>query len=231
MGSTRLPGKVLLKLDEKNTVLDFVLRQLSYCKIIDKIVVATTNLKEDDVIASLLQKNNVECFRGDSTDVLDRYYQCAKAYSFSTIIRITGDCPLIDPNIVDKIVTKFKSNDYDYISNAVTRSFPYGVDTEVFSFSALEMAWNCAKKDLEREHVTPYIYNNEDKFRILHYQNQQNLSSFRYTVDEIDDLKLVRHIVSAIQNRPILMEDVINLLTEDSTLTELNKNVKHRHIS
>lgn len=230
MGSTRLPGKVLMKLDEQNTILDFILNQLKHCATIDKIVVATTILKEDNVIENMLKKHDVECFRGSPSDVLDRYYQCAKIHSFSTIVRITGDCPLIDPNVVDKIVTKFKSNVYDYISNAVVRSFPYGLDTEIFSFNALETAWNLAKKDFEREHVTPYIYTDKKRFKIFNYKNQKNLSAFRCTVDEIEDLVLIRNIIAKIQKRPILMEDIVDLLTKETTLTTINKNVKHRHI-
>ena len=231
MGSTRLSGKVLMKLEEQNTVLDFILNQLKHCTIIDKIVVATTILKEDDVIENLVRKHNVECFRGSPEDVLDRYYQCAKLYLFSTIVRITGDCPLIDPNIVDKIVRKFTSTNYDYMSNATVRTFPYGLDTEIFSFDTLETAWNSAKKMNEREHVTPYVYCNHNKFRIFHYKNRKNLSSFRCTVDEMDDLILVRNIVSKIKKRPILMNDIVDLLTKENELTTINRNVKHRHIS
>lgn len=231
MGSTRLPGKVLMQLDEQNSVLDFILRQVKNCKNVDKVIVATTVLKEDDVIEEKLKKQNILCFRGNPTDVLDRYYQCAKLNSISTIVRITGDCPLIDPDIIDKMLIKFRSDAFDYMSNAVLRTFPIGLDTEIFTFSALEEAWTVAKKDYEREHVTPYLYNNSRVFKIFHYKHHQDYSSFRCTVDEKEDLILIRKIISKIHKQPILLEDIIDLLTRETELTTINKNVKHRHIS
>ena len=230
MGSTRLPGKVLMRLDDKNTVLDYVIQQIKHCKSIGKIIIATTDLKEDDVIEIFAKNKNIVCFRGNPSDVLDRYYQCAKLYSLSVIIRITADNPLIDPNIVEKVLMEFQSRSYDYVSNAVVRSFPYGTETEVFSFDALEKAWNNAKKDNEREHVTPYFYSNPEKFRIYHVENQKNLSSLRWTVDQIEDFILVKNIVSKINKSPILMNDIINLLTEEPELLDINKNVIHKHI-
>ncbi len=230
MSSTRLPGKVLMKLDEQNTILDFVIQQIKHCKSIEKIIIATTNLKEDDVIEIFAKNKNILCFRGNPSDVLDRYYQCAKLYSLSIIIRITADNPLIDPTIMEKVITEFRSRSCDYISNAVVRSFPYGTETEIFSFDALEKAWNNAKNDNEREHVTPYFYNNPDKFRIHHVENQKNLSSLRWTVDQIEDLILVKNIVSKINKNPILMTDIVNLLTKEPKLVDINKSVLHKHI-
>lgn len=230
MGSTRLPGKVLMKLDEKNTVLDFVVQQTEHCKNIKKIIIATTNLKEDDVIEIFAKNKNILCFRGNPSDVLDRYYQCAKLYSLSIIVRITADNPLIDPTIMEKVITEFQSRSCDYVSNAVIRSFPYGTETEVFSFNALEKAWNNAKNDNEREHVTPYFYNNHEKFRIYHVENQKNLSSLRWTIDQIEDFILVKNIISKIKKSPILMTDIVNLLTKEPELFDINKNVIHKHI-
>ena len=230
MSSTRLPGKVLMRLNEKNTVLDYVIQQIKHCKNFEKIIIATTDLKEDDVICEHLASQKIEFFRGSSEDVLDRYYQCAKLYSLSIIVRITGDNPLIDPNIVENVLMEFQSRSCDYVSNAVVRSFPYGTETEVFSFDALEKAWNNAKKDNEREHVTPYFYNNPEKFRIYHVENQKNLSSLRWTVDQIEDFILVKNIVSKINKSPILMNDIINLLTEEPKLLDINKNIIHKHI-
>lgn len=230
MGSTRLPGKTLMKLDEQNTILDYVIQQLKHCKNIEKIIVATTSLKEDDVIEEFTKNKGIMCFRGSPSDVLDRYYQCAKHYSLSTIVRITADNPLIDPNIVEKLLEEFKSNSCDYVTNAVVRSFPYGTETEVFSFDALEKAWNNAKKDNEREHVTPYFYNNPEKFKIYHVKNEKNLSSLRWTVDQIEDFTLVKNIVSKISKRPILMIDIINLLTKEPELLAINKNVNHKNV-
>lgn len=230
MGSTRLPGKVLMKLDKQNTVLDYVIQQLKHCKNIEKIIIATTSLKEDDVIETFAKNNNILYFRGNSLDVLDRYYQCAKLHNLTIIIRITADNPLIDPNIVEKVLAEFKSHSYDYISNAVVRSFPYGIETEVFSFDALEKAWNNAKNDNEREHVTPYFYNNPKKFKVCNIKNHHDLSSLRWTVDQIEDFTLVKNIISKIDKRPILMDDIVSLLTKEPELLAINKNVQHNHL-
>ena len=227
MGSTRLPGKVLMKLDKQNTVLDYVIQQLKHCKNIEKIIIATTSLKEDDVIETFAKNNNILYFRGNSLDVLDRYYQCAKLYNLTIIIRITADNPLIDPNIVEKVLTEFKLHSYDYVSNVVVRSFPYGTETEVFSFDALEKGWNNAKNDNEREHVTPYFYNNPKKFKVHNVQHQNDLSLFRWTVDQIEDFTLVKNIISKIDKRPILMDDIMSLLTKEPDLLTINKNVQH----
>lgn len=230
MGSTRLPGKVLMKLDKQNTVLDYVIQQLKHCKNIEKIIIATTSLKEDDVIETFAKNNNILYFRGNSLDVLDRYYQCAKLHNLTIIIRITADNPLVDPNIVEKVLTEFKLHSYDYVSNAIVRSFPYGTETEVFSFDALEKGWNNVKNNNEREHVTPYFYNNPKKFKIHNVKHQNDLSSFRWTVDQIEDFTLVKNIISKINKRPILIEDIINLLTEEPDLYTINKNVQHNHL-
>ena len=224
IGSTRLPGKVMLNIDEKNPVLYYVLEQLSSCKLIDKIIVATTTLDEDDVIKNFVNSMNVNIFRGSSDDVLDRYYQCAKKFSIDTIVRITADNPLIDPTIVDDLIKKFTLNSYDYLTNAHIRTFPYGTEVEIFSFKALEKAWKNAKKPSEREHVTPYFYNNSQSFRNYNQENSKNLSYFRWTIDRENDFLLVKSIVSKIKKRPILMNDILDLFSKEPKLFEINKN-------
>jgi len=224
MGSSRLPGKVMRKVDDKNPLLYYVLKQHQYCRTIDKIIVATTNLKKDDVIAKFVQKNNVECFRGSSDDVLDRYYQCSKKFSFSTIVRVTADNPLNDPTIVDMVVEKFKKGTYDFITNSIPRTFPQGISVEIFSFKALQEAWKSAKLPSEREHVTPHFYNNKHIFKFFNVTHSTNVSHLRFTVDRINDLKLVRAIIKNINKRPILMEDILNLFKERPELTLINKN-------
>ena len=166
MGSSRLPGKVLMKLDEKHTVLDYVIEQLSFSKLIDKKIIATTELEQDNVIEQTSKNLGLEFFRGSSEDVLDRYYQCAKENSFTTIVRITSDNPLMDPEIVDQVIKKFVTNDFDYVTNAFPRTFPSGTELEIFSFDALEKAWKNAIKPSEKEHVTPFIKNHPEIFKI-----------------------------------------------------------------
>ena len=218
MGSSRLPGKTLMKIDDKNTVLDFVINQLSYSKMIDKIIIATTNLKGDDIIEHFVKKYDIEFFRGNSDDVLDRYFQCAKNFSINTIVRITADNPLIDPTIIDDLIKKFLSNSYDYLSNAFIRTFPYGTEVEIFSFEALEKTWKNATKLFEREHVTPYFHNNPQSFKIFYEKNSKNLSNLRWTLDNENDLILIKAIASKISKKPILMNDILDLFSKKPEL-------------
>ena len=167
MGSTRLQGKVMEKVDDANIVLDYVINQVKFSKKIEKIIVATTILPEDDVICEYLDSQKICFFRGSSEDVLDRYYQCAKKFSLNNIVRITADNPLIDPNVIDLIVDEYEKNKCDYASNTIHRTFPYGTEVEVFSFESLEKAWNNAKKNSEREHVTPFMYDSQNGFVLI----------------------------------------------------------------
>ncbi len=223
MGSTRLPGKVMELLDGKNSSLHYTINQLKNSSNLDKIFIATTNLSEDDVIEEFSKNNKIECFRGNSNDVLDRFYECAKKFKLKTIVRITADCPLIDPEIVDSMIEIFNSGKYDYVHNMEPRTFPDGLDTEVFTFKILEEAWKNAILPSEKEHVTPYFRNNKDNFKIKNVINTKNLSSHRWTLDYQEDLDLIRNIVKEIKNRPILMNDIINLFNEKTSLFEINK--------
>ena len=223
MGSSRLPGKTLLKIDDKKTVLEFGINQLTSSNLLDKIIVATTNLKSDDVIENFVKNMNVDVFRGKSNDVLDRYFQCAKHFSIDTIVRITGDNPLVDPTIIDNLIQKFTLNSYDYLSNAHVRTFPYGTEVEIFSFESLEQAWKNAILPSEREHVTPYFYNNSNLFNIHNEKQSNNISNLRWTVDREDDLFLVKSIVSKIIKRPILLDDILNLFSKEPKLFKINE--------
>ena len=224
-GSTRLPKKVIQKIDSKNTVLDYVINQVKYSRKIEKIIVATTDLIEDDSICKYANLQKIECFRGSSEDVLDRFYQCAKKNSAETIVRITADNPLIDPNIIDMVINEYRK--CDLITNTLERTFPYGTEVEVFSFSSLEKAWKDAKKPSEREHVTPFIRDPKNKFILKNFKNKKNISQLRYTIDKKEDLQLVKEIVKNISIRPILLEDIINLQKEKPKIFKINKNVKH----
>ena len=227
IGSTRLPGKVMQKIDNVDIVLNYVINQVKFSKKIEKIIVATTDLTEDDKICESLSSQKIEFFRGSSEDVLDRYYQCAKKFSIDDIVRITSDNPLIDPNIIDLVINEYNNNKCDYASNTLHRTFPYGTEVEVFSFTSLEKAWNNAKKPSEREHVTPFIYNPQNRFILINTKHHEDLSYLRYTVDRIEDLKLVRKIIKNIPARPILIQDIIELYKSEPKIFETNKNVKH----
>ena len=224
-GSARLPKKVIQKIDNNLTVLDYVIDQVKYSQKIEKIIVATTNLIEDDLICKYANLQKIECFRGSSEDVLDRFYQCAKKYSAKTIVRITADNPLIDPNIIDKVINEY--NKCDFITNTLERTFPYGTEVEVFSFVSLKKAWENAKKPSEREHVTPFIRNPKNKFVLKNIKNQKNISNFRYTVDKLEDLQLVKEIIKNISTRPIFLQDIIKLNKDKPEIFEINKNIKH----
>jgi len=223
IGSTRLPGKVTQLLDNKNTSLYYTINQLKNSLNLNKIIVATTELKEDDIIEKISKDNEIECFRGSSENVLERFYECAKKFQLETIVRITADCPLIDPKIVDSIIEIFNSCKYDYVHNIEPRTFPDGLDTEVFTFKILEEAQQNAKLLSEKEHVTLYFRNNKDKFRIKNFTSEKNMSSHRWTLDYQEDLDLIRNIVKEIKNRPILMNDIINLFNKKPNIFKINK--------
>ena len=223
MGSSRLPGKVLKSVTNTTSVLQFQLEQLSFSKSIEKIVIATTTLDEDIPIVTFCRENNIECFRGEPKNVLDRYYQCAKKYNFTTIVRIPSDKPLIDPEIVDDIVRHYHT--YDYITNFLTSSYPSGTEVELLSFNILKTVWEKAELPSELEHVTRYIHTHQNEFNILNIEYPNDLSHLGWAVDRIEDLDLVRKIVLKIKKRPILLKDILKLFDKETHLPEINKNV------
>jgi len=233
MGSSRLPGKVMMKADEKNLMIDYTINQLNNCKNHNKIIIATTNLQRDDVIAQYCKNLDVEVYRGDEQDVLDRHYKCAKKFSLSHIVRIPSDKPLIDPEIVDSVIETFSSNKFDYMANfgvvkkndelVLDSTYPSGTEVEMFSFEALEIAWKNATGSEEREHVTPYIIVHPEKFRIHTINLLKDFSNLRWSLDYQNDLKLIREIIAKIKNRPILMNDIISLLENEPELKEINR--------
>ena len=224
MGSSRLPGKVLMNSGNGMPLLYYVINQLRHCSKVKNLVIATTTNQEDDEIEKFADNNSVDVFRGKEKDVLDRYFQCAKKYSFSTIVRITADCPLIDPQIVDKVIEQFFSGNYDFATNTLTRTFPIGTDVEVFSFSALKRTWESAQLPSEREHVTPYL-RNERNFKIINVQNDKNISSLRLTVDRIEDFELIKQILKNISINPIHLGDVLELFSRKPELIDINKHI------
>jgi len=224
MCSTRLKGKVLREISPDETLLSFLIKQIKNCKSLKNIVVATTNLKEDDVIVDFLKSNNIQIFRGNPENVLDRFYHCALEFNFSTIVRLTADNPLIDPCVIDLIVENFLSSKCDYLSNTHPRTFPQGNDTEIFSFKSLKETWLNATKFSEKEHVTPYIYNNPNLFKIENLSHTVDYSDLRWTVDHLNDLEFVQQIINKIKHRPILFHDIVSLLDKDPKLFLYNKN-------
>ena len=227
MGSSRLPNKVLMKVNGEQTVLEHVIKQLSFCKSISKIIVATTNLKQDDVIEELVKKLEIDVFRGDSSDVLDRYYQCAKKFNLDNIVRITSDCPLIDPEIVDKVIRKYEIEKFDYVTNTLIRTFPIGLDAEIFSFDVLEKTWKNAILPSEREHVTPFIRNKKMDFSVGNIEHEEDLSKIRVGLDRKEDYELIKIIVNEFEKRPILLQDIIKLFENKPELMRINEHIQH----
>lgn len=227
MGSTRLPGKVLRQIQGK-PLLWHLLNRVGSCASVEKTVVATSTNPEDGAIEDVVRQKGVACFRGSENDVLDRYYRAARLYGADPIVRLTADCPLIDPRVVDEIVRHFirHRDELDYV--ATDGTFPDGLDTEVFSFQTLERAWREAEWKSEREHVTPYIAKNPQRFRIWRKSLEQNLGRFRWTVDEPQDLLFVKAVYEALYDEAILfyMEDVLRLLSEKPELLEMNRHIR-----
>ena len=213
------------KLDKQHTVLDYVINQLSFSKLIDKKIIATTELEQDDVIEQAAKNLGLEFFRGSSDDVLDRYYKCAKKFNIDNILRITSDCPLIDPDIVDKVIEKYQSKEFDYVSNTLIRTFPVGTDVEIFPFKILEKAWQNADLPSEREHVTPYIRNKKFNCKLENLENEKKLGYLRWTLDRIEDFELIKKIVKKISKRPILMNDILDLFSDEPELIKINAHI------
>lgn len=213
MGSTRLPGKVLMKLNG-DSILSSLIHQLDFSKTLNRKIIATTTNPEDNIIEKFAKENSIDVFRGSSLDVLDRYYQCAKKFSISHIVRITSDNPLIDPEILDDVLQVYKNGNFDYVNNFTNRTYPYGTEVEVFSFKTIEKTWKEANANYDREHVTPYIYGSPSKFSIFCVQSTTNYSALRWTVDRKEDFEFVKSIYNKIKKRPILMKDIIEQIKQ-----------------
>ena len=225
MGSSRLPGKSLAEI-EGRPMLWHVIQRVKRAGLVDRVVVATSVSPADDAIEKMCRENDVPCYRGSENDVLDRFYGAARGEKASQVVRITADCPLIDPEVIDRVVRRFQRGDLDYASNVMVRTYPDGLDTEIFSFSALERAWHEAGKASEREHVTPYL--RSDKFRIANVENILEFAHLycRWTVDEQEDLEFVRAVYRAFHGREsFLMKDILQLLREQPELEKLNSQI------
>lgn len=222
MSSTRLPGKVL-KLAAGKPLLWHVLTRVKKAKSIDGVVVATTASQKDDAIAAFAERMGAGVYRGSENDVLDRYYRASVEFKADAVVRITADCPLIDPLVIDKAVELFKKSGADYVSNTVALSYPNGIDVEVFKASALARAWREAKLSSEREHVTPYIWKRPKFFsqKQLVYP-AGDYSKYRLTVDDEKDLRLVRRVLSFFKGRDFHTADLIDLLEKNPELAQIN---------
>jgi spore coat polysaccharide biosynthesis protein SpsF len=224
MSSTRLPGKVLLPLAGK-PVLEHVVDRVSYCQTIDKVVVATSIDASDDAIKQWCDSRDVSCYRGSLHDVLDRYYHAAREYEADTIVRITADCPAIDPAVVDEVIQGYMSDKFECYGLA--GEFPDGLDCTVFAFAAIERAWREAKLPSEREHVGPYIENNPQWFKTGALVKFSGLAHMRWTLDEPRDLAFLEEVFSRLHRDDAMFHthDILALLDREPALIEINKNI------
>ena len=229
MGSTRLPGKILLPLAGKSLLLRMYER-VSLAKSAGEIVVALTNEELDDQLALLCQKNNIKIFRGSSFDLLDRHYKTSKEYGAEVVIKIPSDCPLIDPHVIDKVILYYINNrdKYDFVSNLHPPSYPDGNDVEIMSFKALENAWINAKKDFEREHTTPFIWENPDIFRIGNVIWERGLDysmTHRFTIDYKEDYEFIKRVYDELylKNKSFGLNEILKLLEEKPEIKKINE--------
>jgi len=228
MGSSRLPGKVLADIAGK-TMLQRIIERIAAAQSVDKVVVATTNTREDDILVDRLRKEETcDVFRGSVNDVLSRFYECANLHEAEIVIRVTADDPLKDPQIIDKAIDLLNTDlNLDYCSNTIEPSYPEGLDIEVMRFRALERAHVGAQLASEREHVTPYIWKHPDCFSILNFKSDRDLKDWRWTVDKPEDLEFVRRIYEEFGNRPLVpYQDVIAWLDVNPQIRLINSGIR-----
>ncbi len=224
MSSSRLPGKVMKDLLGE-PMLFRQIERVRRSRLIDAVVLATSDDSSDDPIEALCLERGIDIFRGSLNDVLDRFYRACEPFSPDHVVRITGDCPLIDPLIIDRLIAKHVDEANDYTSNTIPPTFPDGLDAEVMTFDALSSAWNSAQLSSEREHVTPFIHKNRDVFKCANFTNEfGDLSKMRWTVDEPEDFVFVQMVYSALfPSKPDFETcDVLTLIREHPELSALN---------
>lgn len=231
MGSERLPGKAMMDICGKPMIM-WVIERLKYCKNLNKIILATTEKAEDSILCQVAIKCGVEYFTGSEHDVLRRYLDAAMKFDGEIIVRITGDCPLVDPFIIDELIADFMESDCDYMRLDVPDTFPRGSDGEIFTIDALKRANDIANEDKYREHVTLIMYQRSDIFSICKKKANGKLQrpQYRFCVDTAEDLELVRQIYTRLYktNELITAEEVIDLLDQNPNLWQMNSQVKQR---
>ena len=228
MGSSRLPGKVFLPLAGQPLLVQMVQR-VQRAQLAGTVVVATTTDPTDDAIADLCAAHGLECFRGDALDLLDRHYQAARHYGADVVLKIPSDCPLIDPAVIDEVVGYYLhfADRYDFVSNLHPATFPDGNDVEVMPIEALEMAWREAQRPLEREHTTPFFWENPDRFRLGNVEWDTGLDysmSHRWTIDYPEDYDFIKSVYDALypRNPTFGLHDILQLLKQQPEIAQIN---------
>lgn len=227
-GSTRLPNKVLRPLAGK-PLLARMVERVAAADLVGRVVVATTREAADDPLAALCRDEGIACYRGDTSDLLDRHYQTGRLYGATTVIKIPSDCPLIDPQVIDRVIAHYLANpdEYDFVSNLHPATYPDGNDVEVMAMPALETAWREARRPLEREHTTPFLWENPDRFRIgnVTWETGQDYSmSHRWTIDYEEDYRFIAAVYDALYSadRHFTLEDVLTFLNAHPEVQAIN---------
>lgn len=231
MGSTRLPGKVMKKVLGKSLI-KYQIERVHRSEYIDEIVIATTTKEKDLPIIQFCNQHSIPYYRGSEENVLSRYYEAAKLFNADIIVRLTSDCPIIDPQIMDQVIQYYLENNYDYVSNTLVRTYPRGMDTEVFSFDVLEKVYLEAKESNHKEHVTSYIYQHPEIFHLGCVTNDVDYSHHRWTVDTEEDYQLIKKIIEHLYpvNSQFQLKDVLLLLEKHPDWLEINAKVKQKKV-
>jgi spore coat polysaccharide biosynthesis protein SpsF len=232
MSSTRLPGKVMLDLGGRS-VLSRMVERVRQSKLITRVVVATTIDPSDDQIVQLCKNEKIDVFRGSLPDVLDRYFQAATLYRADIVVRLTGDCPLIDADLIDQTIQALIDQKADFSCNRLPppfhRTYPIGLDVEVCSMAALTFAWHVADEKHDREHVMPYLYEAKGRFKVVQLDHTEDLGSLRWTLDTPEDYALLQEVIKRLGGRnDFTWLDVLELFKTDPDLAKINQAVQHK---
>ncbi len=231
ISSTRLPGKVLKKISGK-PMLWYVYKRLCQSKLIDQIIISTSTHKSDNRIAQFCEKYNIGYFRGSLNNVLKRFYDTTYKFSADIIIRITADCPLIDPGLIDEGIKIFIKEKPDYLTNIFHRTYPRGFDYEIINFATLEKTYHNAKSPVDLEHVTPYIYNSHpEDFKIINMLQKQDKSGYQVTVDNPEDFRLIRILINKYKADKLDYKQITWILETNPELVKINQHVIRKHLS
>jgi len=221
-GSSRLPGKVLSKIENKNMIWH-VINRVKKIKSVQQIALITTNEESDQILLDISKDEDIIGFAGDETNVLNRHYQCALKISADPIIRITSDCPIIDPYLVEEMLQFFLTHNYDYVSNIHPATYPDGLDVEIFSFQTLEKTFLDAKLNSEKEHVTPYMEKHPELFNTFNFENNEDLSNIRLTVDQKEDLELIQNLYSVMSPKNDFgLNEIKDIFSKNPELFRIN---------
>ncbi len=230
MDSTRLPGKVLFEIDGK-TIIEIMVERMKHSKKLDRIIVATSTSKKDDLIENFCLKNNIECYRGSEDNLIARYKEITDLIGVDIIAKFGADCPLIDPIVIDEVISTYLDNNYDYVSNygPPPRTYPEGMTLDVYSAKILSEAFNEAQRPSEKEHISPFFWNNPERYRLHRVDYKIDLSKIRLSLDYPEDYKLIQIIFKNLfmnNTNFFTFEDIIHFLDDNPDLVKINSHIE-----